>query len=491
MLVCGLGQVGFRIVDTLLRLGESVTIITADARDEFAVRAEAEGALIIRGDARSDQVLLQAGLLDVKALIACVDSDVTNIEIALDARRLAPDLRIVARLFDQTLARRLESTVGISRALGMSVLAAPAFAAAALGEHVFGSFTHGGETYLATKLSASDVKDSAKAILCVKSEGDSEVEALLRFVDYSPRLRPDQPKLGPKLAAQVRATLAMAKHTWRNVPKILRVLTLLIIVFSTASVFVFRIGLHISTLDALYFVITTVTTTGYGDITPKDGLPWLKIYGCLLMLFGSASVATLYSLLTDFVVSARFNELLGKRVISLRGHVVVVGLGDVGVRTAQSLVEMGSEVAVIDLDSDVGFRRMLHRSVAFSAGDGRDIEALERAGVQNARAVISVTGNDAVNLSVGLASRSLNSSARVIVQIFDGNFARKVDEVMDVNAALSASQIAAPGFVGAALFPEALFCYIHGNRFCVVKADESGRLNLEAIPLGNSGDGAI
>ena len=61
------------------------------------------------------------------------------------------------------------------------------------------------------------------------------------------------------------------------------------------SVFVFQSALHLRWVDAIYFVVTTATTTGYGDISLKDGPDWLKLFGCLVMLAGGALLGILFS----------------------------------------------------------------------------------------------------------------------------------------------------------------------------------------------------
>ena len=77
------------------------------------------------------EVLLKAGIEDARALIACTDADLTNMEIALDAREIRPDMRIVLRLFDQRLAAKITKGFDIQLAFSAAALAAPAFAAAA------------------------------------------------------------------------------------------------------------------------------------------------------------------------------------------------------------------------------------------------------------------------------------------------------------------------------------------------------------------------
>jgi len=144
-LVCGMGHVGFRIVELLGRLGERSVVVTLGTHPEWRRVAEASGATLVTGDARDLEVLRSAGLMEARALLAVTDNDPVNLEIALDARRLRPDLPIVVRLFDQNLAEQLEARHDVRRALSVSALVAPAFAGAALGETVLGSFTLDGK----------------------------------------------------------------------------------------------------------------------------------------------------------------------------------------------------------------------------------------------------------------------------------------------------------------------------------------------------------
>jgi voltage-gated potassium channel len=85
-------------------------------------------------------VLLKAGLERASAVIACTNDDLTNVEIAIDAREVRSDIRIVMRLFDQGLASKISHSFDIDAAFSASALAAPAFAAAAVDPSVRDSF---------------------------------------------------------------------------------------------------------------------------------------------------------------------------------------------------------------------------------------------------------------------------------------------------------------------------------------------------------------
>jgi hypothetical protein len=72
------------------------------------------------------------------------DNDLANLEIALDARRVSPEIRVVLRLFDQNLANKNREGLDIRLAMSQSALSAPAFTVAALDPSIVNSFVHDG-----------------------------------------------------------------------------------------------------------------------------------------------------------------------------------------------------------------------------------------------------------------------------------------------------------------------------------------------------------
>jgi Trk K+ transport system NAD-binding subunit len=131
IVVCGLGKVGYRVTLQLLRMQHEVVGIERDPDGIFLDRLRAEGVPILVGDARRSDLLEKAGVRVASAVVACTEDDLTNLEIALEARELNPGVKIVMRMFDEQLAERVRKGFGIHTAFSTSALAAPAFAAAA------------------------------------------------------------------------------------------------------------------------------------------------------------------------------------------------------------------------------------------------------------------------------------------------------------------------------------------------------------------------
>jgi len=135
--LCGLGRVGWRVLDCLRTAGVPVVAVdtAADAADPrvFGVR-------LVRGDCRDAVVLEQAGVRDARGVIVATSDDLLNISCALLVRRLAPDVRIVLRMFNQNLVTRLGKAVSNVTALSVSALAAPLLALTATTGEVLAAF---------------------------------------------------------------------------------------------------------------------------------------------------------------------------------------------------------------------------------------------------------------------------------------------------------------------------------------------------------------
>ena len=140
VIVCGLGKVGFRVAMELLKFGREVVAIESEEDSHFVEKARSSGIPVIIADARRSASLSQAGIERAQAIVPCTDDELANLDIALDARDVRPDIKVVMRMYDPDLARRVQKGFGIHTAFSTSALAAPIFATAATGLNVKHSF---------------------------------------------------------------------------------------------------------------------------------------------------------------------------------------------------------------------------------------------------------------------------------------------------------------------------------------------------------------
>lgn len=143
VVICGLGTIGFGVAQQLRALGIPVAAVELQPNGRFLAAARDLGIAVLTGDATQPETFKALSLERARCLLAATDSDASNIEIALLGRALRTDLRVVVRLFDAHLADRLEHAFGEFISRSSSRLAAPAFAAAALGRRVIATIPVG------------------------------------------------------------------------------------------------------------------------------------------------------------------------------------------------------------------------------------------------------------------------------------------------------------------------------------------------------------
>jgi Trk K+ transport system NAD-binding subunit len=497
-IVCGMGSVGYRVVELLQRLGEKVVVVTDRVLEDRERMAKAFGVEILIGDARNDQLLVKAGLGTAKALIAATNQDLVNIEVALDAQRIQPGLPVVIRLFDQELARQLEATLNIRRALGMSALAAPSFTAAALGESVLASLHLSecpwvvgrqriGDGFVGRCVTMGEVARRHRLVCLAREAPDGTCAALpppdtplrpgdrLSFFgrkeDWDALFSPPAPRAAtPSLRQRLTAAVQRVGELWAEGPLVLRILFLSLCALLPALVLLFRFLFGYTLTDAVFFTVITL----HGEIGLIDTGPGVKMYEILLMVLGSVTLATIYSIITDFLVTSRLGKLFGSKTPLRSGHVVVVGVGDIGFRVIDELTSLGVPVLAVDADPDGSFLATVRANAPLVVGDARLEETLRQAGLSGAQAVVAVTSDDSVNLGVGIAARRMSPGIRTVVRLFDADFARKVESAFGIDAALSSARIAAPTFTAAGLFENVVKAFIIRDRIFILALRPAG-----------------
>ena len=140
VIICGTGKVGYRVALELMKFDREIVAIEGDPDCRFVEKTKALGIPVIIADARRSENLIKAGVKRADAIIPCTDDELSNLDIALDARELNPDIKVVMRMFDPDLAQRVEKGFGIHTAFSVSALAAPVFAAASMRVNVRASF---------------------------------------------------------------------------------------------------------------------------------------------------------------------------------------------------------------------------------------------------------------------------------------------------------------------------------------------------------------
>jgi hypothetical protein len=211
-------------------------------------------------------------------------------------------------------------------------------------------------------------------------------------------------------------------------------------------------GAHLGLLQSVYFTVETVATVGYGDLNFSGQSTWFVVFGIVLILLGVTLVSTAFALFTNFLVSRRIEQSLGRgKVPGMAGHVVVVGLGSVGIRVVEGLVAEGRKVVVVERDAG---NRYLDRARALDVpvviADATQRQTHASVNLGEAAAVAILTSADLTNIETGLAVReSLGERwdvVPVVLRVFDRDLARMMERNFGFRHVRSTSALAAPWF---------------------------------------------
>ena len=461
IVLCGLDGLGLRTLEELRRLGEEVVVISAPG-ERFLARARAQGVAVVEGNYREENVLRAAGVAMASAIAIAEDDDVGNLHAALTAQDINPGLRIVLRMFNQELGQRVEALFHDCSALSSSALAAPGFVSAALHENWEQQVEIAGHS-LAVRRAAPG--GAGVLVPLADVQGDGSVEFFptnrdnpLCLVDEGPAresssTRRDNQAGGRVWLSAIRRTREVAGSLVtlvRTADTRLRYLVAVLVAMGLISTLVFFLFDNLALVDAVYFTVTIITTTGFGDISLLSAPPALKIFGILLMVLGATTLTLFYALITDAIVSARLARALGGVHKQMENHVVVCGLGNIGYRVVEQIVKLGIPVAAVEMKENGHFIPAVQRmGVPVLIADARMPETLRALNVGRARSVVVATDNDIANLETALGARALNPSLRVVLRLFEPDLAERVERAFGIHISRSVSALAAPAFAAA------------------------------------------
>ncbi|MFD7976423.1 NAD-binding protein [Streptomyces sp. NPDC059071] len=145
VVLLGLGKVGTRVLARLRRMNIPVVCVEADPEARGLALARRLRVPTVIGDVTEEGVLEAARIHRARALLALTSVDITNLEAALHARSISPELRVALRLYDDDFATAVYRTLrtvhpgALTRSRSVSHLAAPSFAGAMMGRQVLGA----------------------------------------------------------------------------------------------------------------------------------------------------------------------------------------------------------------------------------------------------------------------------------------------------------------------------------------------------------------
>ena len=170
--------------------------------------------------------------------------------------------------------------------------------------------------------------------------------------------------------------------------------------------------------DAIYMVLLTVYTVGYGEVRPID-TPYLHAVTIATMVLGCTGMILVTGALVQTLTVLQLKQILGggrmkSEIEKLKDHVVICGFGRIGVMLAKDLV--GASPFLILERNEKRLAEAEALGYLCMAGDATDEAALLAAGIDKARVLATVLPDDAANVFITLSARSLNPSLQIIAR---------------------------------------------------------------------------
>jgi Trk K+ transport system NAD-binding subunit len=446
--VCGDNPLAVRLTEMLTTQYERpVVAIVRPGTNRWVARIlQTPGVRVVTADVLDRAAFAAANLADAEAVALVDQDDAANLEAALLAQEINPDLRIVIRMAKQSLGERIGSLLSNCVVLSASAIAAPAFVAAAVGQAATPPIQVGDRTVVGILRERTRAEDVVAGLALMGPRGtvpevlpsDADERADLVLA----RAAPPPPARPPRTSS---AKLVLSLLFGRR----MRAVLLVFLIFYALGAAVLVVAQSTSWGDAAYgALITSLSGNPEGD---AQG-PAAKIALVVLTLVSLGLIPAITATVVDALVKLRLQREAGGLYEAISDHIVVVGLGDVGTRIVRALNNQGVEVVAIERDAarpGVNVARDLKIPVII--GDAARGETLVRASVATAQALIVASSDDVTNLETGLLGLAAQPNLRVVLRLFDSDFADRVRRAFNIHTSRSVSYLAAPTFAAAML----------------------------------------
>lgn len=220
---------------------------------------------------------------------------------------------------------------------------------------------------------------------------------------------------------------------------------------------------HEPVVTALYEATKAIAAVGPSAFF-EHGSTWQQAYGIASMALGVVLTAVFTAALVNRVLSRRLTGIFGTRTIPRSGHVVVVGLGQVGFRVCLELRALGIDVVAVEQDAhapNVALARGLKVPVVI--GRGGDRYVLERLSLGRARALAAVTSDELANISISVSALAVQPGLRTVLRAGSNEVTRETAALFPIGVAQDLDRVAATALAATAIGHELAHAFVHGG----------------------------
>ena len=511
-LVCGLGSLGQNCIVALKEFGVKIIAVEQHQPQTWEIKnlPQLLDELII-GDCREDLILKKAKVQQCRSVLILTGDEEVNAQTALAVRQLNPQTRILVRSGQENLNQLLQQQLGNFFADDPTKLTATTFALASLGTEILGFFDlHGQRLQVVQRqLQLGDpwtnirflpeLNSSRRQILAHLTQNHTLTEIfhqwepdevvqpgeiliyLEKVEEFLFRTPGKLRYLGkPKNFWKKQLLLALRNlkielsQLWRlsflhQVKRVALFSVIIVSILLLIGTFLFQKYYPDTSFLYSFYATVILLLGGYADLfgqfEPVAPIPWwLQLFALLLTVVGTAFVGVLYALLTEALLSAKFELIRSRPPVPKNNHIVIIGLEKFGQGIATVLNSFNKTLVGVAFNPD--FDQSILPKIPLIIGNLP--ESLNKANLPQAQSVVIATNNETLNLEIALMTRALNPTIPLVIATYGKVLSKKLTHLLDNVQILSVYEEAAEAFAGAAFGENIISLFRLNNRTILV-----------------------
>jgi voltage-gated potassium channel len=246
------------------------------------------------------------------------------------------------------------------------------------------------------------------------------------------------------------------------------------------AVVVYRLYAFPTWTEALWFVIISLSSVGYGEDSSFS--PGLQLFTIFLLVVGISALAYTFGGFLQFLLAGELESILGRErmtreINQLQKHTIVCGFGRIGEILAADLHRHNQPFVLIEQDAEK-FAEAQTLGYLSVHGDATEDEMLLAAGVHRARTLITGLPTDAANVFITLTARNLNRDLQIIARAEHPTTERKLRQA-------GADRVVMPATIGAQQMSRMIIRPTTADMMELMA--EQGNLNVELDELAIAG----
>ena len=424
------------------------------------------GADVTHLRAPNDRDIRRALTPDIDAVVVISRDDRVSLRLALVAEGVRPGVRLIVTIYNRALAGQVRRAVRNVRVTSMADIVAPALAGPCLSEDL---------------------------IAVSRSPQPGGTPRGVRAGDDGPVLAPLEPR-GGRLGDRLRANIASLLHPYELSAKTLLAGLLGFVAILLADAIVVGLALHEPAMKALYLATRVIVTVGPNEDI-DHGPDWLLPFSTVTMLAALAFTAIFTAGLINRLMGPRLVAILGRRTMPRRDHVVVVGLGQVGLRLCLMLREL--EVPVVAVERDIqadNVVRARRYGIPVVIGGGGSRGVLSRLSLSRARALAAVASDEIENISTAVAGLSVREDLPTVLRAGSGDVMDETRALFRIGVVRDVYLIGGTLLAAAALGSQATEAFACGDEIYITRPDgavETFTVHVRAVRASAARDDAV